>query len=379
MRRRLQHLRHDERGMTLVFVGMGFMALFAATTLAIDVGLFMTARSQAQTSADAGALAGATALVLDDWNNRTAGGPAVQSAISTATANVVIDGEVSVVPADVTFPLSPSGESSRVRVEVFRTAARNNPLATLIGTLYGVPFVDISAMATAEASPANGMTCVKPFIIPDRWVERQGNSTFDRYDNQGNVISNPDIYVRPGEPGYNGYHATRDKGLQLSLRAGTGNNVEPTMYYSWKMPDDVGGDYYRDNIRTCNTRTVGFDAIVQQEPGNMVGPTNQGIDDLIAQDPGAYWDATTNSVVSPLGSRSPRIFPIPLYDPDFYQGGVTAGRNATLRVTNWIGFFVEGRKGNEVFGRVTPMLGTFDPNAGPAPDGAFPRVIRLVE
>jgi hypothetical protein len=266
-----------------------------------------------------------------------------------------------------------------VRVEVFRTAARNNPLATLIGTLYGVPFVDISAMATAEASPANAMTCVKPFIIPDRWVERQGNGTFDRYDNQGNVISNPDIYIRPGEPGYNGYHATRDKGLQLSLRAGTGSNVEPTMYYSWKMPDDVGGDYYRDNIRTCNTRMVGFDTIVQQEPGNMVGPTNQGIDDLIAQDPGAYWDTTTNSVVSPLGSRSPRIFPIPLYDPDFYQGGTTTGRNATLRVANWIGFFVEGRKGNEVFGRVTPMLGTIDPNAGPAPDGAFPRVIRLVE
>jgi Flp pilus assembly protein TadG len=379
MRSRLRHLRHDERGMTLVFVGMGFLALFAATTLAIDVGLFMTARAQAQTSADAGALSGATALVLDDWDNRGPAGPAVQSAIGAATANVVIDGDVSVVPADVTFPLSPSGESSRVRVEVFRTAARNNPLATLIGPLYGVPFVDISAMATAEASPANAMTCVKPFIIPDRWVERQGNSTFDRYDNKGNVIDNPDIYIRPGEPGYNGYHPTRDRGLQLTLRAGTGDNVEPTMYYSWKMPEDIGGDYYRDNIRTCNTRSVGFDTVVQQEPGNMVGPTNQGIDELIAQDPGAYWDTTTNSVVSPFGSRSPRVFPIPLYDPDFYQGGVTTGRNATLRVANWIGFFVEGRKGNEVFGRVTPVLGTYDPNAGPAPDGAFPRVIRLVE
>jgi Flp pilus assembly protein TadG len=39
---------------------MGFMAFFAASTLAIDVGMFMTARSQAQNAADAGALAGAT-------------------------------------------------------------------------------------------------------------------------------------------------------------------------------------------------------------------------------------------------------------------------------------------------------------------------------
>jgi Flp pilus assembly protein TadG len=378
MRSRLQHLRRDERGMTFVFVGMGFMALFAATTLAIDVGMFMTARSQAQTSADAGALAGATALVVDDWDNRAAGGPAVQSAISTATANAVIDGAVSVTASDVTFPLSPAGEASRVRVDVFRTTARGNPVATLIGALYGVPTVDISATATAEASPANGITCVRPFIIPDRWVEKQGNTTFDRYDNKGELISNPDVYVPPGEPGYNGYHPSADKGVRLTLRAGTGSNIEPTMYYSWKMPDDIGANYYEDNIRSCNQRTVSYGTIVQQEPGNMVGPTNSGIDDLIAQDPTAYWDDVTNSVKSPLG-RSPRVFPIPLYDPDFFQGGFTTGRNATLKVANWIGFFVEGRKGNEVYGRITPIVGTIDPNAPPAPDGAFPRAIRLVE
>ena len=49
--------------MSFVYVGMGFMAFLSATTLAIDVGMFMTARSQAQNSADAGALAGAVALV----------------------------------------------------------------------------------------------------------------------------------------------------------------------------------------------------------------------------------------------------------------------------------------------------------------------------
>ena len=37
------------------------------------------------------------------------------------------------------------------------------------------------------------------------------------------------------------------------LRAGTGNNIEPSFYYSWKMPGDVGGDFYRENIADCNT------------------------------------------------------------------------------------------------------------------------------
>ena len=65
MRNRFQHLRRDERGMSLVFVGASLMAFLTATTLAMDVGMFMTARSQSQNSADAGALAGATALAFD--------------------------------------------------------------------------------------------------------------------------------------------------------------------------------------------------------------------------------------------------------------------------------------------------------------------------
>src|SRR6185295_15536180 len=98
----------DETGMSMVFVSVGFMAFFAATTLAIDVGQFMTARAQAQSSADAAALAGATAFVYDSFADRSVGGPAVQSAINTAKRNKVVGGDVSIDPADVTFPLGPA-------------------------------------------------------------------------------------------------------------------------------------------------------------------------------------------------------------------------------------------------------------------------------
>ena len=47
------------------------MAFLSASILAIDVGMLMTARSQAQNSADAGALAGATALGFDDFDDRS--------------------------------------------------------------------------------------------------------------------------------------------------------------------------------------------------------------------------------------------------------------------------------------------------------------------
>ena len=375
---RLRHLRDDERGMSLIFIGTGFMAFFAATTLAIDVGMLMTARAQAQNAADAGALAGAIALALDSFDDRSASGPVVQSAMNAAIENVVLGTDVAVEPADVTFPLAPNGEANRVRVAVYRTQARSNPLPTFISAVFGLDVVDIAAAATAEAAPANAMTCVRPFTIPDRWIENNipPNDTFDRYDNQGDVIPNADVYT-----GANSYDPEADKGTLLVLRAGTGNNVAPTFYYSWSMPGDngeIGADFYEQNIRECNTTVVDTGFLMTQEPGNMVGPTTQGIDDLIAQDPSAYWDDDEAKVKSPLG-RSPRIFPIPLYDPDFFQKGKMTGRNATLMVANWIGFFVEGRSGNEVYGRITPILGIIDPDAGPAPDGAFPRAIRLVE
>ena len=380
---RLQHLRRDERGMSFVFVGVGFLAFVAATTLAIDVGMFMTARSQAQTAADAGALAGATALVFNDFDDRSAGGPAVQSAVNTALFNGVMFSSVAVAPADVLFPIGPGGVSNRVRVNVYRTGGRNNPIPTLIGPVFGVPTVDISATATAEASPANAMTCVKPFTIPDRWIENTNppwttDSTFERYDNKGKLLKNADEYIPAGTSGYAGYDPVADKGTLLMIRAGTGNNVSPSFYWSWEMPGGGGGDWYRDNIAGCNTTIMHFGELMTAEPGNMVGPTNQGIDDLIALDPDAYWDTLTNSVHS-TKSPSPRVFPIPLYDPAYYDNGKQNGRNADLKMANWLGFFVVERQGNNVLGRITPILGVVDEDAGEAPEGAFPKSIRLVE
>jgi Flp pilus assembly protein TadG len=382
---RLRHLRRDERGASLLYITVGFMAFFAATALAIDVGMLMTARGQAQTAADAGALAGAVALAIDDFDDRSATGPAVLAAVNTAVENDVLREAVSVEPADVTFPVAPSGESNRVRVAVFRTAERNNPLSTFIMSVFGMTEADISARATAEAAPANAMSCVKPFTIPDRWVENSDppwtpDSTFDRYDNHGNLLPNADEYIPRGQTGYNGYDAEADKGTLLTIRAGTGNNVAPSFYFSWAMPGGTGGDWYRENIAGCSSYLFHLDEPMTPEPGNMVGPTIQGIEDLIAMDPTAYWDDDTNSVHSPYGQGSPRIFPIPLYNTEAYVSGQVSGRGADLQMANWLGFYVEGHDGNNIYGRITPVLGSIDGDAGPAPDdGVFPRAVRLVE
>jgi Flp pilus assembly protein TadG len=380
---RFQRLRRDESGMSYVFIGMGMMAFLSASMLAIDVGMLMTARAQAQNSADAGALAGATALVFDDYQNRTNSGPAKTNAVNAAKANSVMAKAVSVTPNDVSFENDETGQQNRVKVNVYRNAQHGNPVSTYIAKFFGNPVADIAATATAEASPANAMTCVKPFTVPDRWIERQTppwdpDDTFDMYDSKGKLLANPDQYIPISSPDYTGYNAERDQGLRVVLKADNGSKLAPGIYHPYAPPDDGGGNDYRWNIAFCNQAVVPFGAHLVPEPGNMEGPTTQGMQDLIARDPSAYWDTSLNRVQSSM-HPSPRVVAIPLFDPSVYETGKQTGRNADFQAVNYIGFFVEAMQGKQVLGRIVPIKGLRKGGIGPAPAAAFPKSIRLVK
>jgi Flp pilus assembly protein TadG len=377
---RLGRLRRDESGMTYVFIGLGLMAFLSATMLAIDVGMLMTARNQAQNSADAGALAGATALVFDDFNNRTPSGPAVTSAISAATSNEVMRNSVSIIPSDVEFLNDADGQPTQVKVSVYRQAARGNPVATLVARFFGISVADIAATATAEASPAGGAICIKPWTIPDRWIERQTapwdtTDTFSAYPK--NPSLQPDVYRPTGDARYTGYDMYRDKGLELTLKAANGDNIAPSFYYSFAIPDSMGGDDYEWNIANCNTTVMTPDELLTLEPGDKVGPTAHGVEELIARDEGAYWDTYNNKPVSDM-HPSPRLIVIPTFDPFYYDTGKHNGRTGDLKAANYIGFFLESvDAGGTVRGRITPVSGVR--TGGPTPIGFFPKAIRLVK
>lgn len=388
---RTRHLRRDERGFWAASVGLGFMALFAATTLAVDVGMYMTARSQAQNAADAGALSGATALVFNSFTNRTKTGPAVVSAVSTAQANAVIGETPSVTPADVTFPVDPAtGQSNRIRVDVYRNDARGNPLNTMIGWAFGVDVASVRANATAAVYPANAAICVLPLTIPDKWTEKNCGSptckwsetdTFEAYDKKGKALPNPDVYVPPGKAGYTGYSAVTDKGLQLTLKTNNGSKISPSMYNPWDLPGSIGGNDYRDNIAKCNSNLVKMGDMMTPENGNMTGPTQQGTMDLKATDPKARWDESCKCVKDSAFAISPRIRIVPLYDPQVYADGQQSGKNGPqLQVVNYLGFFIEDvTGGGEVKGRITPALGKISADGLPIASGGFASVIMLVQ
>jgi len=344
----------------------------------------MTARSQAQNAADAGALAGATSLFRDGFTDHA---KATDSAITAAQLNQVMGKSPSVIPGDVEFLVGPNGQQNRVKVTVHRTSARGNPVSTMIAKFFGVASSDVAATATAEATPANAMTCVKPFTIPDKWLEKgtppwDGNDTYDAFNNKGVPLENPDIYIPATQPGYTGYNQESNRGQLLELRAGSADKITVSFYFSLSIGGmaGTGGDDYRWNIANCNTTIMHFGDPLIQEPGAMSGPTIQGAEELIARDPGAYWDPSTKSVKgSNFGNNSPRVFPIPLYDPIVYDSGKRNGRSADLVTANWIGFYLDYTSGNSIWGRIIPISGIYDKNSGPAPAGSFPVAIRLVQ
>ena len=149
----------------------------------------------------------------------------------------------------------------------------------------------------------------------------------------------------------------------------------------WRIgkPAVTGGTEYRWNIANCNTTIYHWDDPLTQEPGAMAGPDDPGCRDADRQDPGAYWDTATNKVKgSTFGAHSPRIFPIPLYDPIFYDSGKRNGRNADLEDRELDRVLPRGVQGNSIWGRIIPIGGIRDKKRDRA-GRRDPKTIRLVQ
>ena len=145
--------------------------------------------------------------------------------------------------------------------------------------------------------------------------------------------------------------------------------MAPGQYYAIDLPPLntgqgpplSGGDWYREFIAECARFTVSVGDSLQLEPGNMVGPTQQGVNNLIAEDPGAYWDDASSSVLNSEYAVSPRVVLVPFFDPRLPP---QSGRNNVV-VTKLGAFFLEGTAGGgDVIGRFIDTTATGIPCAG---------------
>lgn len=393
--------RSTERGAILLHVAGALVTLMAFSALSVDYGVLWVSRGQVQNAADAGALSGAVSLAFVDLTDQTL---ARSSALAVGQQNAVWDAAPDVTGSDITFPTCPSnapgGANGCIKVDVFRNQrAGGNPLPTFFGQLLGVTH-GVRGTATAQVLIGDSSDCVKPWGVPDKWIELNPsagpwttNSDFERYvqngPNKGALLSPADSYTPPSvsSPG-TGFRLPDDYGTAVTLKHGNPNQaISPGQFFPMAInPGETGAANYEDNIANCDPTVIGPGSVIQSEPGNMIGPTSSGVQTLIAGDPSGWWDSSANGGLGrPAGGcmaagtciKSPRLVAIPLFDPDVFDSGRTSGR-IDITITNIMGFWIEGMQGNDVQGYMTyyPALASGTTTIGP--QSAFLRTVVLV-
>jgi Flp pilus assembly protein TadG len=172
-----------------------------------------------------------------------------------------------------------------------------------------------------------------------------GNNGNNGNGNNGNNGNGNNGNNGNGNNGNNGNGNNGNNGNGNNGNNGNGNNGNGGTGGQGK-----GGAAYRRNICSCNASVIDLESEYLIEPGNMVGPTFQGVDALIAQDPDAYWDEGNNRVVSDFAEDSPRVITVALFDPSEIQKG---GRQY-IQFNNFARFFIERQESPQ-----DPVVGRF--------------------
>ena len=373
----------NENGQVLVFVALAILVILGLAALGIDVGFMYSVRHELQRSADAGALAGASRFVESDsaWSANLAD-PVMVQADARARQFAAMD-PVATKPLDpatevaVAFP-----SQDRVRVTTQRTV----PL--FFARVLGHNNQLISATAVAEAAVADtGVQCLKPWMIPLPWkdLENPPNYKFNPEINEqpmqlSDIPTGQELIVKIGEP--------FNKGGQIDLPS---LQQESGHFFAIDLCGDSGASAYRERIASAckDDCSVSQGEFLTLEPGNMVGPTKQGVDDLIRLDPAAKWNPNPAVIADPDQSgswvtdskfsdwrQSPRLVKIPVYDPsELLSQGKT-----DVKVAGFAGFWIEGyeTKQGTVTGYFVPATALGSSSQGPT-NGPVLRVLRLVE
>lgn len=331
----------NRQGAALALVAVSLVVILGMGALAVDMGMLIKQREDAQRAADASALAGASAF--QDAEGASAIVPATTRAFDMLGANYVGKAYVdtsgrtqSTVNGDHFVTWSVEGtvivipDSQKVRVFVHRPA-----VGTFFARVLGFFNVPIGAKAAAVAIEAGAGKCVKPFAFPDYWNDvdddvvdanrledlKNGNgpggeqweyepSLGDSYkvydlDNLTGTETGLGSDFRNGSVAFGDNTGTRyyeDQGRPIVLKKSNPQQTpSPGFFMPWVIPgSNPGAADYKKNIYTCNPAEINLTtdfnidgsadtSSYDDKTGNMVGPTKQGMDSLINLDPDACW------------------------------------------------------------------------------------------
>ncbi len=185
--RTAKNAKGGERGVTMILVAIAMFSMLAMLALAIDVITLYSARSEAQSAADAAALAAAKMLVDSGVtaDPQQVSDPSLQATAQTLATKVAQDvaGKATITgqaiqPADVTVTFPNTGQPSFGFNPTVSVTVQNTNLPTFFSRIWSRGALTVRASAKAEAfNPSNASSlgtgiptvarCVKPFLLPN--------------------------------------------------------------------------------------------------------------------------------------------------------------------------------------------------------------------
>jgi putative Flp pilus-assembly TadE/G-like protein len=348
-----------EEGFVAITLAVLLVALIGFVALAADVGVLYSARTTAQSVADAAALAGAFTFI----NNPTAVQPntAQDHALQVALNNKILG--TAVTAADVTVNVDVANR--RVTVDVANTQN------TYFARVLGVGTAQIATEGIAEAAQySTGGLCVKPWFIPNTMFGSGGACP---------ACAANQVLVSGGQVTA---FAKSQYGQEFILKSqDPHSSIAPGQFYAIQLPGSVGGADYRMNIGTCSDAYLRCGNFYSVETGNLVGPTKQGVQDLIGNPPTDSWTGSIGVYQTPngLSDTSKNVVVAPIWNSCSMAGFCPAGNfpsgtTVSLQIIGFATFFLEDIQGGNVKAR---LIGVSSCGAGPAggagggqPDGS---------
>jgi hypothetical protein len=337
-----------ERGVSIVLVALSLVAILAAASLAIDLGLLYVARSEAQRAADAAALAGASAFVNSGCTSMNggcvAGGTqetlARQQAETVGAQDSVMGQAANIEDSDINFNY-PTPMEPQISVTVQRSVARGNAIPLLFARMFGVTLGSVSATATAEAFDPSGSDvpvgygCVAPFLVPNCDPDPSHENPVNPSCNNGTGGAGYFINESTGEPEYPGVYPDGVVGEPWQLHSYAApsqwylvayNNALGTQVSTQTATGNGNGQsasLLRQYISECAPSHLSCGQTITTDNGNNVGPADQGVDAKIyasADGPNNGQDTIDTSVGPPFPITGGANNPNPALAGQTYYG-----------------------------------------------------------
>ncbi|MGB9825185.1 MAG: pilus assembly protein TadG-related protein [Desulfofundulus sp.] len=291
-------LGREVEGTVLVLVAAMMTVILGVAALATDVGVLALERNRLQNACDAAALAAAREL------------PSTGAAREKAEEYLEYNG---VKPEDAVISFDSSG--TKVTVEASRQV--NFTFARVFGLSGG----QVSARASAIFGSVKSMTGVVPFGIPDQQL----------------------VY-----------------GQEYKLKAGSQDEYGPGNYGALAL-EFRGASNYENNLKYGYSGTISVGDWVLTEPGNMSGPTEEGVNYRLSLCP-----HIPKCTIDSYHPDCPRIMIVPIFDPTDLSG------RDEVRIVGFGAFLLKGVEGagkesivTGYFLQMVPPQGlryTLDPN-----------------